>query len=130
MTQTRPNETQHKALRRFRLPFGIRLLSTVLLPIFVWSSLPLACRAAVEIQLEKPAPRPSPLSPPSRSTAKSKPDLKPPALPANLAAKKEPEPQPTTAPVTFSKQPTDQELFDYGLLAEPLVPTDDKSEPK
>jgi RHS repeat-associated protein len=133
MTKTSSIDREQRKFKRLLLPFRLRCLTTLMIPVFAWSSLPVTCRAAVEIQLDK-ATTDAAKSPsaPVKALKKPNPNATPPPLPANLVAQDRPEPaaaQPK-AEVKFSKTPSDQELSDCTLLAEPLVPTDAKSEPK
>src|ERR1700720_1087461 len=116
------NNRHRRLLKRLLLPLWLRCLTTIFLPIYAWSSLPNYCLAAVEIQLDKAGSTPAPAvaGSPNKSPAKPKTHLVPPPLPKNLVAKDQVEPQTHKPEVKFSKAPTDQELFDCALLAEPL----------
>src|SRR5882724_2348794 len=123
--------------RRFLLPLWLRCATTLFLPIFWAASLPSYCWAAVEIQLEiKPVATPkaasSPVAAPTKGKANTRIRPTPPPLPANLNAAEHSEigPETTKSRPQFSKDPTDQELFDCAILAEPLVPMGGKTEPK
>src|ERR1700726_740287 len=131
MRQIRVHKKQ-KRLKRFLLPLWLRCLTTLFLPIYAWSSLPSYCWAAVEIQLDKPTTGTSKsiaTPPPKSSAVKAKPNATPPPLPVNLIARDQSssEPGAPKTKVTFSKDPTDQELFDSAVLAEPPVPMDGKA---
>lgn len=129
-------QKKQRMQRRTLLPLWLRCVTTFLLPLFWSASLPRYCWAAVEIQLEQsPAVTPRALSvpvsaPPEKANSKARPT--PPSLPANLMAAERTdisEKTPKSGP-QFSKDPTDRELFECAILAEPLVPIGGKSEPK
>jgi RHS repeat-associated protein len=122
--------------RRYLLPPWLRCVTTLFLPVYIGSCFPGFCGAAVEIQLEHKAPTaPKPKTnlttgTPTKKASGTAPST-PPPLPPNLSGA-----APSDKPVAvqpgpqFSKEPTDQELFDCAILAEPLVPIGGQFEPK
>jgi RHS repeat-associated protein len=138
MSETKMIEQKKRRMTRHNLiPLWLRCVTTFLLPIFGATSLPSYCWAAVEIQLEQtPAPTPKAASAPVAGTTRDKANPKakppPPPLPPNLRAAERSDVSgetPKSGP-QFSKNPTDQELFECNILAEPLVPIGGGSEPK
>lgn len=114
--------------RRYLLPFWLRCVTTLFLPIYACSWLPAYCWAAVEIQPEstpaKAATKPAESTPVTSKKKGDKVNLVPPPLPANLVAPNQSavSSKPEKSGPRFSKVPTDQELFGCAILPEPLVP--------
>jgi len=123
--------------RRYLIPLWLRCVTSLFLPIFGSSCFPAYCWAAVEIQLEQKAPPVSKkeslsVRPLEKEQAKTNTKATPPPLPSNLVAPIQPDlrPDPSKPGPQFSKQPTEQELFDCAILPEPLVPIGGKDSPK
>jgi RHS repeat-associated protein len=131
-----PSPLRKRMPQRYLIPFWLRCVTSLFLPIYVGSSIPSFCWAAVEIQLEQATPATSktksgPTPPTSKAKAAAKIAPTPPPLPANLRAPNQSDASaqsPRSAP-RFSNEPTDQELFDCAILSEPLVPIGGKDNP-